>query len=195
MLKFQKPNFHAVIELPRDYEVYDFTQHYDSERPRTSAFGVGKYNEKRTGMYTQELFLGERDIHMGIDLAAPVGTPVYAFAPGEIFLFAYNSAAGDYGYTLITRHEIEGQKFYALFGHLSKKSIEQKNLGQGFDRGEVIAWVGDRHENGGWNPHLHFQLSLVAPLKADMPGVVNEKDRQQALETYPDPRIILGPLY
>ena len=166
-----------------------------AERMRSSPFGIGKYNEKRVGMYGQELFSSERNIHVGIDIAAPVGTEVFAFASGRVFLFDYNSAEGDYGYTLITEHEIESQKFFALFGHLSEKSIKTKNINQGFDRGEVIAWVGDKHENGGWNPHLHFQLSLAAPSKADLPGVVAEQDLAKALQAYPDPRIVLGPVY
>jgi hypothetical protein len=120
---------------------------------------------------------------------------VHAFADGEVFLFAYNPAAGDFGYTLITRHELEGRPIYALHGHLAARSIEGRKEGQAVGRGEVIAWVGDKHENGGWNPHLHFQLSLVKPEVCDMPGVVSEADREKARATYPDPRIVLGPLY
>jgi hypothetical protein len=55
--------------------------------------------------------------------------------------------------------------------------------------------VGDRHENGGWNPHLHFQLSRVAPDVPDMPGAVCAADRDDALRRYPDPRLVLGALY
>ena len=55
--------------------------------------------------------------------------------------------------------------------------------------------LGDKSENGGWNPHLHFQLSLVAPEVPDIPGVVSENDRKQALQIYPDPQLILGSLY
>jgi len=194
-LEFKKTNFHPVIQLPENYEIYDFSAGYDAERRRGSQFGVGKYNEKRLGMYEHELFSGNRNIHMGIDIAAPVGTEIYAFAAGRVYLFDYHPAQGDYGYTLVTEHEIESQRFYALFGHLSKQSIEQKVRGQGFDRGDVIAWVGNESENGGWNPHLHFQLSLIAPETADLPGVVNEQNRARALEIYPDPRIILGPVY
>ncbi len=195
MLQFTQTKFHPVIRLPEKYEVYDFSKGYDAERIRTSAFGIGKYNEKRVNMYSHELFSNERDIHIGIDIGAPVGTEICAFAEGRVYLFDCNSAPGDYGYTLITEHFIESQKFYALFGHLSSLSILNKKLGQVFDRGEIIAWVGDKHENGGWNPHLHFQLSLVAPINADLPGVVSEKDLSAALETYPDPRIVLGPVY
>lgn len=195
MLQFKNTRFHAVIELPEKYDVYDFTKGYDADRMRTSKYGVGKYNEKRSGMYDHKLFSDDRNIHIGIDIAAPVGTEVHAFAQGQIFLFDYNSAEGDYGYTIVTQHEIESQKFYALFGHLSKISIQNKSIGQAFDRGDVIAWIGDKHENGGWNPHLHFQLSLFAPSKADLPGVVAEKDLELALKNYPDPRIVLGLIY
>ena len=61
--------------------------------------------------------------------------------------------------------------------------------------GDVIGWVGDRTENGGWNPHLHFQLSRVQPTTHDLPGVVSQEDRAWAMTAYPDPRLVLGPLY
>ncbi len=194
-LHFTQANFHPVIKLPEEYDVYDFSKGYDPDRMRESKYGIGKYNEKRQGMYNHELFENQRNIHVGVDIAAPVGTEVYAFANGKVFLFGYNSAKGDYGYTLITEHEVESQKFYALFGHLSQKSVEQKFSGQDFHQGDVIAWVGDQHENGGWNPHVHFQLCMFSPTEPDLPGVVSEKDLVEALQKFPDPRIVLGRVY
>jgi murein DD-endopeptidase MepM/ murein hydrolase activator NlpD len=189
-------NFHPVIHLPPGYEIYDFSRGYDATRILSSPFGIGRYNEKRPGMYTDEIFLpSRRDIHVGIDIGAPAGTPVHSFGPGEIFLFAYNAAPGDYGYTLITKNLVEGETLYCLYGHLSARSVEGKKTGQKIERGEVIAWVGERHENGGWNPHLHFQLCRLEPKVCDMPGVVSEEDLAAALITYPDPRIVLGPIY
>src|SRR5258708_4865228 len=153
MIHFERYAFHPVIALPKDYEVYDFSLEYDPDRTRKSPYGIGKYNEKRAQMYTAEIFGGVRDIHMGIDIAAPVATPVYSFYDGEIFLFGNNDKPGDYGHTLITRHRFEGEELYALFGHLSQRSLENKRAGQATKKGEVIAWVGDKSENGGWNPH------------------------------------------
>ena len=188
--------FHPVIHLPPDYEVYDFSGGYEPNRFLRSPYGVGKYDEKRPGMYEEKIFIeNRRDIHVGIDIGCPVGTPVHAFADGEVFLFAYNPAPGDYGYTLITRHDLPERPLYALHGHLARRSVEGKQVGQRFRAGDVIAWVGDKHENGGWNPHLHFQLGIEAPKACDMPGVVSEKDRAEALRLYPDPRTVLGPLY
>jgi len=188
--------FHPVIQLPEFYEVFDFTEGYDPNRYRNSSFGIGKYNEKRVGMYEQEIFqANRRNIHMGIDIAAPLGTPVASFDDGDIFLFGTNSAPGDYGPTLILRYELDRKPIFALYGHLSTESLKNKKAGQKISKGERIAWIGSKEENGGWNPHLHFQLSWMEPTTFDMPGVVSELDRVRALEIYPDPRMVLGPLY
>ena len=194
-IEFSRHRFHPVIDLPRYYEIFDFTRGYDPMRTLTRPFGVGKYDEKRSGMYTSALFGNARDIHVGIDIAAPIGTPVHAFFDGIIFLQGYNGAEGDYGYTIITRHEIDGVELFALHGHLQKRSIEQRHEGDSFKAGDVLGFVGDRHENGGWQPHVHFQLSYERPTKPDLPGVVSEADRERALQVFPDPRLVLGPLY
>ena len=81
------------------------------------------------------------------------------------------------------------------YGHLSAESIKGKKIGQNISRGEVICWMGDKHENGGWESHLHFQLSINEPETHDMPGVVDPQNRDEALENYPDPRLVLGPIY
>lgn len=195
MIDFSKFQYHPVIKMPIDYEVYDFTQGYDPNRVLRSPYGVGKYNEKRVAMYTAELFGGDRNIHMGLDLAAPEGTEIFSFFDGEILLFDNNAAPGDYGPTLITKHLLGQDELFALWGHLSLASLESVFVGKRIKAGEVIARVGGRHENGGWNPHLHFQLSLECPEKADLPGVVSERDREKALTVYPDPRLVLGALY
>ena len=187
--------FHPVIILPKKYPIFNLSKHLSEKKILKHKFGIGKYNEKRLGTYKASLFKGGRNIHMGIDFFAPIGTPLYAFEKGEIFLTGYNSAKGDYGYTLITKHQISGVILFALYGHLSKVSIEKKRRGEKIEKGQVIAWVGERQENGGWIPHLHFQLSFERPLISDLPGVVSQKDLSIALLKYPDPRLVLGPIY
>ena len=195
MIRFSLFQFHPVIVLPKDYEVYDFSRDYDAERKTTSPFGIGKYNEKRKNMYTADLFQNTRDIHVGIDIGATAGTEVHVFFPGEIFMTGNNDRPGDYGYTVITKHSIDSQILFALYGHLSKESVTNNFAGKPLTQGEVFAWVGKKTENGGWNPHLHFQLCLVEPDKCDLPGVVSEQDRAHALTIYPDPQLVLGKLY
>lgn len=195
MINFSRFEFHPVIDLPPNYEVFDFTQGYDAERVRKVPFGVGKFNEVRKNMYTTALFAGNRNIHMGLDIAAPVNHPVKSFYHGTVFMFAYNGAAGDYGHTLIIKHEFDGTALYALYGHLSAATGEGKKIGQRVRAGEVIGCIGDKHENGGWNPHLHLQLSLREPEVCDMPGAVAAEDLEEALKIYLDPQLVLGKLY
>jgi murein DD-endopeptidase MepM/ murein hydrolase activator NlpD len=195
MIDFSRYPFHSVIDLPDNFEVFDFTQGYDAERVRKIPFGVGKFNEVRKNMYTTELFAGNRNIHMGIDIAAPVNHPVKSFYDGSVFMFAYNGAAGDYGHTLIIKYVFDGTALYALYGHLSETSTAGKRVGQTVRAGEVIGFIGDKHENGGWNPHLHLQLSLEEPAVCDMPGAVSKENLQEALKIYLDPQLVLGKLY
>ncbi len=208
--------FHPVMELPECVEVYDFTQSYDPGRALLQPFGIGKYDERRTAaMYQQPLFgaaalSGEgghqdrREVHMGIDLGAPEGTPVYAFYDGVIYGAAIHQQSGDYGGTVITQHWLgggvgAGLSVWALYGHLSHASVHAARKRRFTTRtiaaGECLGWVGVREENGGWNPHLHFQLSLEEPRNCDLPGVVSLRERELARLKFPDPRLVLGPLY
>ena len=196
MLSVEGIEFGPVIRLPERYEVYDFTAGYDPDRYRSSPYGIGRYNEKRPTMYAGEQYEEpKRDIHIGLDIAAPVGTAVYAFYEGRIAFQGNNDKAYDYGPTIITEHTWLGQTVYALHGHLSRETLSLHRIGDTFDRGDIIGRLGTKAENGGWNPHLHFQLSLVQPTTYDLPGVVSAADREWALKNYPDPRLVLGPLY
>jgi murein DD-endopeptidase MepM/ murein hydrolase activator NlpD len=196
--------FASVLELPPGAPVFDLSRGFAPPEVETARYGIGKYDEHRPGLYTSKLFIkDDRTVHMGIDLFAPVGTPVHAFADGEIHLVGYNSEPLDYGCTVVTRHRLgreeagndEGFTLYALHGHLNRASLEGKREGQPIRRGEIIAWVGPKEENGGWLPHLHFQLSFARPDRPDMPGVVTLRDRALARLKYPDPRLVLGPIY
>ncbi len=195
-LRTEGIQFSTVIDLGSDYEVYDFTQGYDPNRELACPYGVGRYDEHRPGMYAGEQFMEDRrDVHVGVDLAGPAGEPVHAFFAGTIFELGDNALPYDYGPTIITRHTWLDQVVFALHGHLARKSLDGWQPGDTFAAGDVLGHLGDENENGGWNPHLHFQLSLIKPRTYDLPGAVNQQDRPWALRAFPDPRLVLGPLY
>ena len=106
-----------------------------------------------------------------------------------------NALPYDYGPTIITRHTWKAQTIYALHGHLSRESLQIWREGDVFTAGDELATLGTKEVNGGWNPHLHFQLSWIEPLTYDLPGTVNQRHRKPALRAFPDPRRVLGPLY
>jgi len=192
-MNFSKLNFHPVIHMPKDCPILDFTEN-SAQNSLDCEWSFGRYNEERIGLYTQPLFEDKRNIHMGIDLGAPAGTEVFSFYQGILLFFQDNDQPGDYGPTLVVEYDLCGTKMYALYGHLSRMSLRDKFVGKKIAQGEILGWTGERNENGGWPPHLHFQLSLQKPTCADMPGVVTQTYLETALKIYPDPRIVLGDL-
>jgi murein DD-endopeptidase MepM/ murein hydrolase activator NlpD len=190
------PKLYAqVLALPEQYSVFDFSTGSLDEGLHGAAWGIGKFNEKRRDAY-RLFYHGDRDIHLGVDLFGPVGTEICAFADGEILLTGYNAEPGDYGATIICKHQLhDGTIIYALYGHLSKSSLAGKEAGETIHAGDVIAWTGGRHENGGWASHVHFQLARNKPTVCDMPGVASSTQLEDALKNYPDPRIVLGPIF
>lgn len=199
------PGYAKVMDYPDEMKVFDLSNGYDEQYIRSFDWGIGKYNEKRQNMYVTPQFgssaagantsEGRRDIHMAVDIWTAAGSPVYAFADGTIAYAGNNNQPGDYGPTIITKHSVDGEPLFALHGHLSAESLNGTEAGQPVNKGEKIAAIGSKNVNGGWAPHLHFQLSTEDPGEADMPGVVSEARHEQALNDFPDPRIVLGALY
>ena len=64
-----------------------------------------------------------------------------------------------------------------------------------FFAGAQIGWIGEKHENGGWNSICTFQLSRVEPIDCDLPGAVSCAQREWALQAFLDLRLVVGQLY
>lgn len=183
--------------VPRgDFEIFDFTSGYDSKRKLKFDFGLGRYDEDRVGMYNADFFNGKdpvarRTIHMGLDLGAPAGTPVFAPVAGKVWGVNFLEREGDYGGTIILEcqppNRLRCPTLYMLFGHLAKDSLRQIQPTMEIQSGGLIGWLGEPNENGGWNPHLHWQLSWSRPIKIDLPGAVSALHRDKAKRVFPDP--------
>ena len=192
---FEDVDFAPVMKMPEKPEVLDLRNGLDAKYIQQAKWAIGRYNEKRRHMYIAEQYEGRRNIHVGIDFWAPSGQNIFSFYDGTIVYFRDNNQKGNYGPTIVTQHTIKGEKLYALWGHLSRESLHFHKRGDMISKGQKLAEVGDETENGNWPPHLHFQLSWNDPGEADMPGVVSQENHKEALQTYPDPRIVLGDLY
>jgi 4-aminobutyrate aminotransferase-like enzyme len=114
-----------------------------------------------------------------MDLFVEPGSSLRAPVDGVVHTVANNSAPLDYGPLVILRHETsDGEEFFTLYGHLSKDSLAGLEAGQRVARGQRFARVGAEHENGGWAPHVHFQIILdLLELGADFPGVAYASQR------------------
>ncbi|NRA92672.1 MAG: peptidoglycan DD-metalloendopeptidase family protein [Psychroserpens sp.] len=160
--------------------------------------GFGGYLETRA-IYNRSTYFNsqnsevDRNIHLGLDLWIADGTPIYAPIDGIIHSFKNNTNFGDYGPTIILEHDVQDQKFYTLYGHLSLESLDNLEVGQTVDKGEPIATLGDASVNGDYPPHLHFQI--IRDLQGnfgDYPGVSSQKDLEFYKNNCPDPTILLG---
>lgn len=159
-------------------------------------YGIGGYLENREIYRRSELFntpgQNPRCIHLGLDVWTQANTPVYAPLDAVVHSFKNNDNYGDYGPTIILKHQIGQISFHTLYGHLSPSSIEKITEGQRFEKGEIICQVGNHPYNGDWPAHLHFQIILnMQHFKGDYPGVCRIDELKFYKENCPDPAIFL----
>ncbi|GAB4340861.1 MAG: hypothetical protein Kow00117_21110 [Phototrophicales bacterium] len=102
-------------------------------------------NPLARGTYT--ITRGFSSYHSGIDLAAPIGTPVYAANGGSVIFAGWNSWG--YGYMIALIH---GPNM-TVYAHLSEIYV---SCGQYVDTGTIIGAVGNTGNSSG--PHLHFEI-------------------------------------
>ncbi|MGA2810107.1 MAG: aminotransferase class III-fold pyridoxal phosphate-dependent enzyme, partial [Candidatus Acidiferrum sp.] len=186
---------------PASAEVATISQAISAELQKdNAAIGIGRYNEPRA-LYASALFQTSsnptderRTIHLGLDLFAAANTPVHAPLAGTIEAFAINARPLDYGPVVILKHAAgPGEDFYTLYGHLSLDSLKDLSIGQRLRPGEKFAAIGSAAENGGWPPHLHFQIITdLLDLGTDFPGVAPASQRGIWTSLCPDPNLVLA---
>lgn len=164
----------------------------------TDRLAAGGYDEERAIYQTEAFGAGipsvePRTVHLGFDVFAPAGTPVFAPLAGTVHSFQDNDARLDYGPTILLEHVLTKElTLWSLYGHLSRDSLTSLREGQAIAKGQEIARLGSDEVNGGWLPHLHFQLILdIGQARGDFPGVFRKSEREGWRRICPDPRSFL----
>lgn len=93
-------------------------------------------------------------LHNAIDMAAPIGTPIYASASGKVIIAKASGWNSGYGNYIVISHPNGTQTLYA---HLSRLNV---GVGQLVDRGETIGAMGSTGKSTG--SHLHFEVRGAA---------------------------------
>jgi len=89
--------------------------------------------------------------HKGIDIAAPLNTPVYAPADGKVITASWR---GGYGRAVeIDNGTIDGKRVSSMYAHLNSWSV---NNGQIIYKNDIIGYAGSTGNSTG--PHLHFEI-------------------------------------
>jgi len=94
--------------------------------------------------------LGGARFHSGVDLAAPMGTPVVAASSGRVELAGWS---GNYGILVELDH---GGSVETRYAHLSAVAVRP---GQQVKAGQVIGYVGSTGRSTG--PHLHYETRVA----------------------------------
>jgi murein DD-endopeptidase MepM/ murein hydrolase activator NlpD len=94
-------------------------------------------------------------VHNGLDLAAPIGTPIYAATSGTVTVAGPRDPAG-FGQAVYINDD-DGT--VAWYGHIDTWLVD---VGDHVRAGQQIATVGDRGNATG--PHLHFEIHAPDPV-------------------------------
>lgn len=183
------------FHMPLDEAAYVGGEHQDNGQ-----LWLGYYHEPRL-VYTDAAFRkgrwkasNRRTVHLGVDIFADAGTPLYAPLRGGVFVAEYRDGHLDYGGVIILRHETpDGDEFFTLYGHLNPEFLDRLKPGDTVEKGDEFCRLGEVSENGGWAPHLHFQLALTTKgIEADWPGVGDPDEMYLWRAICPNPAALLN---
>lgn len=109
--------------------------------------GTPRFNWPVQGRLTSPFGPRNKSFHDGIDLAAPIGTPILAAAAGEVI---FSGVLRGYGKVVIIRHR---NGYATVYAHNRVNLVKE---GQIVRRGQRVAKLGRTGRVTG--PHLHFEI-------------------------------------
>jgi murein DD-endopeptidase MepM/ murein hydrolase activator NlpD len=131
------------LELPQEPE--------PPELPTIApATPITQYISPAQGILTSSYGWRWGRMHKGIDIAAPIGTPIVAAASGTVITAGWNS--GGYGYLVEIQHP-DGS--ITLYAHNNRLLVRK---GKSVMQGQPIAEMGSTGYSTG--PHCHFEIHL-----------------------------------
>ncbi len=122
--------------------------------------------------YRYDPFNGGSASHPGVDMAAPIGTPIYTSADGVIVKAGW---VGGYGNMVEVDH---GRGLTTRYGHLSAINV---NIGDRVSQGDVIAAMGSTGRSTG--SHLHYEVRINGVAVNPMPFLEAARDVLEVQQT------------
>ena len=139
----------AITKIPIPQQIGVGTYKPQPASTSTVLEGSGQFGWPVNGGFISDTFGGERN-HKGLDIAAPMGTEIYAAEAGTVVEAGWNN--GGYGNYVIIDHP---DGYRTLYGHASSVVAY---AGQQVEKGQLIALVGSTGDSTG--PHCHFEVRI-----------------------------------
>lgn len=115
-----------------------------------SPMKAGTYTISSVFGYRVHPVLGRTLAHNGIDMAAPLGTPIYSAGTGTVL---FSGPASGFGNWIVIQHD---NGLFSIYGHMSSETLYVKQ-GQRVQQGQLISAVGNQGRSTG--PHLHLSIA------------------------------------
>ncbi|WP_232223431.1 M23 family metallopeptidase [Sphingorhabdus lutea] len=122
--------------------------------------------------YRTDPFRGRRANHKGLDIAGPIGTPIYATADGIVGRARWVNGYGKY---IELNH---GNAIQTRYGHMSALNVSENER---VTKGQIIGFMGSTGRSTG--SHLHYEVRIAgepvnptAFLAASNYGLASVKD-------------------
>ena len=146
-------------------------------------------------MYTAPQYKNERNVHMGIDIWAPAGEPVFAPLMERWRTARFTIRTVIMGQLLVVKHTVEGNEIFALYGHLSLASL--MNIQNRPEEFRPAHWLDglvnhQKTETGTLicttSSQLRIRVRQICPVWC----LFNQENSR--LHLYPDPEKVMGSL-
>lgn len=162
----------AFLALIIIYNIFKDDEMPDNVKPSNTAAAANELAQfikpTKTGRVTSKVGIrihpitGAKKFHNGTDIAAPIGTPIFAIASGKVSKVYYNPLGGN---QIIITHD---NGYTSGCAHCQKVIKEN---GQRVNAGDIIAYIGNTGASTG--AHLHFTLKDKAGNYIDISKMYN----------------------
>ncbi len=145
----QEQDLRAQYEqAQKEWESWARAENVDFEFNGVFGWPIPGYYSLSSDFGTVRVIYGVRDVHRGMDIPAPAGTPIFAAADGVVSTNNHWS----YGISVKLSH---GNGVATIYGHMSKRAV---NAGDYVTKGQLIGYVGSTGNSTG--NHLHFEVNV-----------------------------------
>ena len=178
------------IDFADQHAVQDYLEQHCYPKASWGLSGYLEFREPLLSFYPQ-MREQQRYYHLGVDVIAMAGTPLFAPLAGTVHAAGYEPMPGNYGGYVLLQHQEAGETFYTFYGHLNKDTLP--TLGTTYGAGQQFCTMGVYECNGNWFDHTHIQLLTPRAFEQGYvsKGYCRETDLTTINTLCPNPEVLI----